>query len=113
MQVESSWKTLLPLARIKTIMKLDPSVTAISQDALYAVTVATQLFLELLTMESFQFTLQQGRKTIIYRDVCNSINDIHEFEFLTEICPFTMPIKDAVEKREHLMELKQDQNEHF
>lgn len=64
-------------------------------------------------MEAFQFTQQQGRRTVNYQDVANAIADIHEFEFLTEICPFTVRIDEAIEKREMLIEMKNEQNEHY
>ena len=111
--MQESWKPLLPLARIKQLIKLDPSVNQVSQDFVYAITVSTQLFLELLTMEAYQFTLQQNRKTINYRDVSNAIADIHEFEFLTEIVPFVVPVEEALERREMLMEMRNEQNEHY
>ncbi len=72
-------------------MKADKDVTSITQDGVYAMTVATQLFLELLTMEASQFTLKESRKTLSYSDISNAVNDIHEFEFLTEIIPYSMP----------------------
>ncbi|KAJ3357196.1 hypothetical protein HDU91_005446 [Kappamyces sp. JEL0680] len=80
-------------------MKVDSAVQHVSQDATYAVTVATQLFLELLVLESHQFTAQQGRKTVSYQDVAAAVHDIHEFEFLAEVVPMTMTYEEAMEKR--------------
>jgi histone H3/H4 len=110
-KAQEHWKTSLPLARIKSIMKLDPHLVHVTADAVYAVTVATQLFLELLTMEGYQFTQQEKRSTLSYRDISNAINDIHEFEFLTEIVPFTLPFEEAVERKEAFEEMVQAQKE--
>jgi len=44
---------ILPLARIKTIMKSSPDVENISSDALYHVTKATELFVEHLIQEIY------------------------------------------------------------
>ncbi|KAJ3317931.1 Chromatin accessibility complex protein 1 [Boothiomyces sp. JEL0866] len=97
-------KTAIPQAKIKTIMKLDKQVHNISLDGVYAVTIATHLFLEILTMEAHQFTQQSNRKTLNYQDVASAINDIHEFEFLTEIVPNQVAYMEAMEKRKALLE---------
>ncbi len=61
MDAETVWKPSFPQSRVKSIMKLDPDVQNVSADAVYAVTVATQLFVELLVLEAHQYTLQSGR----------------------------------------------------
>ena len=78
-------------------MKLDKDIQNVTQDGVYATTVATQLFLELLTMESHQFTTNENRKTLTYADVANAVNDIHEFDFLTEIIPYSMPYSEGID----------------
>ncbi|KAI8892231.1 hypothetical protein BC833DRAFT_612356 [Globomyces pollinis-pini] len=85
--------------RIKAIMKADQDVHNVTLDGVYAVSIATQLFLDLLLHESHQFTTNDNRKKLLYADVANAINDIHEFEFLTEIVPNTMPYDDALNRR--------------
>jgi histone H3/H4 len=107
---EEIWKPQFPLARIKQIMKLDPKVN-VTLDGVYAVTVCTQLFLELLTMESYNQTKQSQRKTIQYMDVSQTIQEVHEFEFLTELVPLQIPFEDAMERRQVLMEQLQQQKE--
>jgi histone H3/H4 len=92
------FKPTIPMQKVKQIMKLDPKVQA-TQDAVYAITVATQLFLELLTMESFSCCKSSGQKTIQYQHIAQIIGEIHEFEFLTDIVPLKIPYEDALEKR--------------
>lgn len=60
--------TKLPLARVRHIMKMDPECQIISQDAVLAVTKATELFLRNLTTQMVKYTLQNKRKTVLKRD---------------------------------------------
>jgi histone H3/H4 len=93
------FKTSLPLSKIKGIMKVDAQVNNITQDGVYAVTAATEMFLELLSQEAAQYTLSDHRKTVGYKDVAQAISDVHEFEFLMDIVPFTIKYKEALEKK--------------
>lgn len=72
----------LPLVRIKHIMKLDPDVSLISQEAIFLVTMATHLFIEHLSRESYSHTVQQKKKTIQKNDVEMAINSIESLIFL-------------------------------
>jgi histone H3/H4 len=66
----AAMKASFPQARVKNIMRQDKEVHLVATDAVYVVSVATELFLEILGRESFAFTNQEGRKTISYKDVC-------------------------------------------
>ncbi|XP_017779838.1 PREDICTED: DNA polymerase epsilon subunit 4 [Nicrophorus vespilloides] len=59
----------LPLARVKSIMKSDPDCQLISQDAIFLVTKASELFIELLAKETVNVTNQSKRKTVMKRDL--------------------------------------------
>ena len=109
---ERMFKPAFPLARIKALMKLDinDSTTVhptIAQDAVYAVAVATEMFLEVLSKEAFDYTKRDGRKAVTYRDVSSAVNDVHELEFLTEIVPNTVSFHEAMNRRKALHELQQ------
>jgi len=58
----------LPLARVKYIMKTDPDVHIITQDAVFLTTKATELFIEMLSKASFDCTNQTKRKTVMKQD---------------------------------------------
>ena len=81
----SSSKTggsLFPVSRIKTIMRQDDEVAVISGDAVFAMAVAAEAFLESLAKESFTFTKMDGRKTVTYKDVAKAVEAVVAFEFL-------------------------------
>eukprot|EP00041_Stephanoeca_diplocostata_P022700 m.543989 g.543989 ORF g.543989 m.543989 type:complete len:172 (+) comp22134_c0_seq2:131-646(+) len=60
---------VLPLSRIKTMMRRDPEVTMVGQDAVFAVTKATELFVQYLAVKTYEVTSKTKRKTIQKRDI--------------------------------------------
>ncbi|XP_050715709.1 DNA polymerase epsilon subunit 4-like [Eriocheir sinensis] len=72
----------LPLARIKRIMKADPDLNLASQDAVFLITKATELFVESLVQEAYQFTLKGRKKTVTRRDIDNCVEAIDALAFL-------------------------------
>ncbi|KAG0714246.1 DNA polymerase epsilon subunit 4 [Chionoecetes opilio] len=72
----------LPLARVKRIMKADPDLQLTSQDAVFLIAKATELFVESLVQEAYQFTLKGRKKTVTRRDVDNCIEAIDALAFL-------------------------------
>ncbi|KAL1494573.1 hypothetical protein ABEB36_010150 [Hypothenemus hampei] len=72
----------LPQARIKQIMKLDPDVVMIQQEAILLVTKATELFIEFLTKESIKHLAGNKRKTIMRRDVDLAVESASQLCFL-------------------------------
>merc|ERR1719384_20333 len=53
-----------PLGRIKNIMKQDPDTNMASQEAVFLISRATELFVESLAAESSSFTVSNKKKTI-------------------------------------------------
>ncbi|XP_077981673.1 DNA polymerase epsilon subunit 4-like [Glandiceps talaboti] len=74
--------TRFPLTRVKHMMKMDPDVTLASQEAVYLITKATEMFVENLSKYSHNYTSQGKRKTIQRKDVDSSIQALDEFAFL-------------------------------
>jgi len=72
----------LPLARIKNIMKTDPDVTITSQEAAILIAKATELFIQDLAREVFNFTSQVKRKTVQRKDLEQAIDRIDALAFL-------------------------------
>ncbi|XP_041085043.1 DNA polymerase epsilon subunit 4-like [Polyodon spathula] len=72
----------LPLARIKTLMKADPDVTLASQDSVFAIAKATELFVEMIAKDALVYAQQGKRKTLQRKDLDNAIDAIDEFAFL-------------------------------
>ena len=63
-------------------MKLDPDLHIASNEAVFLVTRATELFIESLALESYNFTLEAKKKTIQKRDVDLAIDAVDSLMFL-------------------------------
>uniref|UniRef100_A0A224YLC1 DNA polymerase epsilon subunit 4 n=1 Tax=Rhipicephalus zambeziensis TaxID=60191 RepID=A0A224YLC1_9ACAR len=71
-----------PLSRVKNIMKLDPDVVLASQEAVFLVAKATELFVASLAKEAYTFTRQAKKKTMQKKDVDSSVEAVEAFAFL-------------------------------
>ncbi|XP_055514318.1 DNA polymerase epsilon subunit 4 [Leucoraja erinacea] len=72
----------LPLSRIKGLIKADPEVTLASQEAVFAIGKATELFVEVIAKDAYTFALQAKRKTIQRKDLDHAVDAADEFAFL-------------------------------
>ena len=72
----------LPLTRVRMMIKSDPDVSIVGQEALMVITKATEMFISYVARESYTQTLQAKRKTIQKRDfdACIPLRD--ELAFL-------------------------------
>ncbi|XP_064652838.1 chromatin accessibility complex protein 1-like [Lineus longissimus] len=76
---------LLPLSRIKTIMKSSPDVSNIGNESLMLIAKATELFVQdlaLLTMKN-----AENKKDIEYNDLANIVFTDETLQFLQDIIP--------------------------
>ncbi|XP_062452176.1 DNA polymerase epsilon subunit 4 [Rhea pennata] len=72
----------LPLARVKALVKADPDVSLASQEAVYILARATELFVETIAKDAYVYAQQGKRKTLQRKDLDNAIEAIDEFAFL-------------------------------
>ncbi|XP_053556688.1 DNA polymerase epsilon subunit 4 [Bombina bombina] len=72
----------LPLSRVKAIMKADPDVTLASQESVFVITKATELFIETIAKDAYIYAQQGKRKTLQRKDLDNAVFAIDEFAFL-------------------------------
>ncbi|ETN64156.1 hypothetical protein AND_004110 [Anopheles darlingi] len=78
---------LLPLARIKKIMKLDEDVKMISSDAPLLFAKAIEIFIHELTLRAWLHTEQNKRRTLQRSDIAMAITKYDQFDFLIDIVP--------------------------
>ncbi|XP_044743571.1 DNA polymerase epsilon subunit 4 [Chrysoperla carnea] len=74
--------TKLPLARIKNIMKMDPDLNLTSQEAVFLVAKATELFIGSLARETFAITSKNKKKTMQRKDLDAAIESVDALCFL-------------------------------
>ncbi|XP_048143491.1 DNA polymerase epsilon subunit 4, partial [Corvus hawaiiensis] len=59
----------LPLARVKALVKADPDVTLASQEAVFVLARATELFVETIAKDAYVYAQQGKRKTLQRKDL--------------------------------------------
>jgi len=72
----------LPLNRVRMMIKSDPDVSIVGQEALMVIAKATEMFIAYVARESYTQTLQGKRKTIQKRDFDACIPPRDELAFL-------------------------------
>uniref|UniRef100_A0A3Q3R0K3 DNA polymerase epsilon subunit 4 n=1 Tax=Monopterus albus TaxID=43700 RepID=A0A3Q3R0K3_MONAL len=77
----------LPLARIKALMKTDPDVSLASQESVFIIAKATELFVEMIAKDALVYAQQGKRKTLQRKDLGNHCKDI-----LSGVCVHTYRI---------------------
>jgi len=84
--------TLLPISRVKTIMKSSPDVSTISNESLFLIVKATELFVEELSKKTLQ---QSGtRNCVDYNFLAEIIDRQETLQFLQDIIPKKIKYKD-------------------
>ncbi|GAM90158.1 hypothetical protein ANO11243_081980 [Dothideomycetidae sp. 11243] len=85
----------LPMTRVKKIIHADDDLATCSNNAAFAIAVATEQFLQYL-VEQTQNVVKAERKprrNIQYRDVANAVARHDNLEFLTDVVPKTVTFK--------------------
>ena len=82
----------LPLARIKKIMKSDDNVHMISSDAPILLARACEMFIQDLTLRSWNSTEETKRKTLQKADISAALSTTDLFDFLVDIVPREKPV---------------------
>ncbi|KAF9121798.1 hypothetical protein BGW39_010241 [Mortierella sp. 14UC] len=91
--------TQLPVARVKRIIKEDKDVQMVSNDAVFLISLATELFLESFTTKAFNLAKIEKRKTVSYKDLATAVTQHDSLEFLQDVIPKTMTLTTAIEKQ--------------
>ncbi|CAH2286015.1 chromatin accessibility complex 1 [Pelobates cultripes] len=87
MAASESRLVLLPLSRIRVIMKSSPDVANINQDALIITAKATELFVKYLASYSYKHGTGKESNTLTYDDLSETAEESETFQFLSDILP--------------------------
>ena len=82
---------VLPLARVKKIMKRDPDVANMSKEALFLMTKCTDIFIEHLGEAAIRQAYGQKRKGVRLEDINSAIRATSSARFLEADFPITGP----------------------
>lgn len=66
-------------------MKTDPDLTLASQESVFLIAKAAELFLDDLTKSAYEYTSRNKKKTLKKQDIDNSVDSRDEFAFLEGI----------------------------
>ena len=77
----------IPKAAIKRIMKLDPEVSQVANDAVVLVAKATEMFLEKFAGAARARATGRARQTVTYEDLAVAARRESNYEFLTHVLP--------------------------
>ena len=72
----------LPLGRVKNMVKMDPDISLASQESVFLIAKATELFVASLAKEVHRKANEAKRKTLQKRDVELTIEEIEQLAFL-------------------------------
>ncbi|KAK4530583.1 hypothetical protein CCYA_CCYA05G1440 [Cyanidiococcus yangmingshanensis] len=89
-EAESSESVVLPLSRVRKIIKYDSEVSTVREDAVTAIARATELFLEYFLEETYReaSTRSRGRvKRLNYDDFSKTVQEIEALHFLVDVIP--------------------------
>ena len=86
---------LLPLSRIKTIMKLSPKIEVVTKESLFTMTLATEYFIWTITKLSWKNG--GNKKKLTYADLAKCAKGIERLSFLQEILPKKVTFKEYLE----------------
>ncbi|KAJ4460530.1 putative DNA polymerase epsilon subunit 4 [Paratrimastix pyriformis] len=88
----------IPLARVKKIMKQDPDLKMVKEEAVLLVAKATERFIEFLAREAVNSMNADKRKSILYKDLANVVL-VHQdtLEFLQDVIPEKVTVKKVKE----------------
>ncbi|KAI1910337.1 hypothetical protein LOZ12_004686 [Ophidiomyces ophidiicola] len=97
---EATGQSTLPLTRIKKIIRLDEDIAQCSNNAAFLVSVATEMFIQYLTEQSYNVVKSERkpRRNIQYRDLATAVARIDNLEFLSDVIPKTTTYKQFKEK---------------
>lgn len=87
--------TQLPVARIKTIMKSSPDLPSFSQDSVFLITKATELFVDYLTVTAHK--QESDSRQLTYKGLSKVVEDDESLQFLADIVPPKVLVKDFME----------------
>ncbi|CAL5223848.1 g6431 [Coccomyxa viridis] len=98
---------VLPLMRVKKLMKEEADVKAVAGDASYAAARATEFLIEELARRAFDITAKSNRDIISYNDIATAVSEWPAAIFLQDIVPKRMPLSELIKR---LRDTEQRQN---
>ncbi|KAF3767771.1 hypothetical protein M406DRAFT_275450 [Cryphonectria parasitica EP155] len=97
---EVTGQVQLPLSRVKKIIAVDPDINICSNNAAFAITMATELFIQYIAEQGHNMAKldRKPRRNIQYKDLSAAVTYKDNLEFLDDTIPKTVPYKQIKQK---------------
>ncbi|KAK8655061.1 hypothetical protein V6N13_107653 [Hibiscus sabdariffa] len=87
-----------PMNRIKRIIKSEDSSTAISQDVVFLVNKATEMFLEKFSEDGYKCSVKDRKKSLSYKHLATVVHERKRYDFLSDYVPQKIKAEDALKE---------------
>lgn len=90
----------LPLSRVKKIIAVDPDINICSNNAAFAITLATEMFIQYLAEQGHNMAKldRKPRRNVQYKDLSAAVIAKDNLQFLDDTIPKTQPYKEIKQK---------------
>ncbi|GMM33180.1 hypothetical protein DASC09_005050 [Saccharomycopsis crataegensis] len=95
-QDEDMGTTVLPIAKVKRILKIDPNYTPTSETTVFMIAKSTELFIKHLAMKAHLNANVEKRKKVQYKDFSAAVAANEELVFLKRMVPPTVSVRKLV-----------------
>ncbi|CAG8709474.1 9337_t:CDS:2 [Acaulospora morrowiae] len=102
----SNGNTILPVARVKRILKED-DVTC-GPDVSFLFVATAELFIEYLAKQGLEQAKKEGRKNLNYQDLANAVTRTSNLGFLKDVIPQTYTLESAMKLYEDAMKMRSE-----
>ncbi|EEF29779.1 DNA polymerase epsilon subunit, putative [Ricinus communis] len=101
-----------PMARIKRIIKTEDIGSKLTQDVVFLVNKATEMFLEQFCEEAYECAVREENESLAYKHLSSVVSGQRRFDFLSDFVPKQLKAKEALRRRT-LVETVQRQEQYL
>ncbi|XP_038992905.1 chromatin accessibility complex protein 1-like [Hibiscus syriacus] len=87
-----------PMQRIKRIIKTEDSRMAISQDVVFLVNKASEMFLENFCEDGYKCSVKDRKKSLSYKHLATVVHERKRYDFLSDYVPQKIKAEDALKE---------------
>ncbi|KAH1131199.1 hypothetical protein J1N35_002577 [Gossypium stocksii] len=85
-----------PMNRVKRIIKTEDSHMAVSQDVVFLVNKAAELFLEKFCEDGYKSSIKDRKKSLSYKHLSTVVHEQKRYDFLSDYVPQKIKAEDAL-----------------
>ncbi|KAI9076193.1 hypothetical protein K1719_041891 [Acacia pycnantha] len=87
---------VFPMNRIRTIIRGQDLELRVSQEAIFSINKATEMFLEQFTRDSHATCVRDRKKSLAYKHLSSVVSKQSRFDFLSDFVPEKIKTEDAL-----------------